>query len=201
MRYEKGHKEATRNRIVETAAARFRRDGIDAVGVADLMGEAGLTHGGFYSHFSSKEELVRAAVEMSAERGRAKFRKRVAEVGLEGWIRHYLRPAHRDHPERGCMVAALGSELARHPAGTRSIFARNGTVLAELINQLPGNIPTARRRQVAVGVFAAMVGALQLARLTRDETASAEILEAGIAAALALAGLQPSATVKKARTS
>jgi len=197
MRYEKGHKEATRNRIVETAAARFRRDGIDGVGVADVMGEAGLTHGGFYSHFSSKEELVRAAVELSAERGCAKFRKRVADVGLEGWIRHYLRPAHRDHPERGCMVAALGSELARHPAGTRSIFEqKEGTVMGELIKQLPGTIPSARRRQVAVGVFAAMVGALQLARLTRDETASTEILEAGIAAALALAGLRPSAKAK-----
>jgi TetR/AcrR family transcriptional repressor of nem operon len=197
MRYEKGHKEATRIRIVETAAARFRRDGIDAVGVADLMGEAGLTHGGFYSHFSSKEELVRATVELSAERGRAKFCKRVAEVGLEGWIRHYLRPHHRDHPEGGCMVAALGSELARHPAGTRSVFGRKeGTVLGELIKQLPGTIPSARRRQVAVGVFAAMVGALQLARLTRDEAASTEILEAGVAAALALTGLRPSTATK-----
>ena len=196
MRYEKGHKQATRNRIIETAAARFRRDGIDGVGVADLMGGAGLTHGGFYSHFSSKEELVRAAVEMSAERGRAKFRKRVAEAGLEGWIRHYLRPSHRDHPERGCMIAALGSELARHPAGTRSVFAQNGTVMSELIQQLPATIPPARRRQVAVGVFAAMVGALQLARLTRDETASAEILDAGIAAALALAGLRSTAPTK-----
>jgi TetR/AcrR family transcriptional repressor of nem operon len=201
MRYEKGHKEITRHRIIETAAARFRRDGIDGVGVADLMSEAGLTHGGFYSHFSSKEELVRAAVEMSAERGRAKFCKRVAEVGLEGWIRHYLRPGHRDHPERGCMVAALGSELARHPAGTRSIFGKkDGTVMAELIKQLPSAIPAARRRQVAVGVFAVMVGALQLARLTRDETASVEILEAGIAAALALAGLQPSATTKASKS-
>jgi AcrR family transcriptional regulator len=179
MRYEKGHKEATRHRIVETAAARFRRDGIDAVGVADLMGEAGLTHGGFYSHFSSKEELVRA------------------EVGLEGWIRHYLRPGHRDHPERGCMVAALGSELARHPAGTRSVFGKkDGTLMGELIKQLPETIPAARRRQVAVGVFATMVGALQLARLNRDDAASAEILEAGIASALALAGIRPAAAAK-----
>jgi TetR/AcrR family transcriptional regulator, transcriptional repressor for nem operon len=201
MRYEKGHKEITRHRIIETAAARFRRDGIDGVGVADLMGEAGLTHGGFYSHFSSKEELVRAAVELSAERGRAKFCQRVAEAGLEGWIRHYLRPGHRDHPERGCMVAALGGELARHPAGTRSVFGKkDGTVMSELIKQLPAAIPAARRRQVAVGVFAVMVGALQLARLTRDETASVEILEAGIAAALALAGLQPAATTKAVKS-
>jgi TetR/AcrR family transcriptional repressor of nem operon len=197
MRYEKGHKEATRTRIVETAAARFRRDGIDAVGVADLMGEAGLTHGGFYSHFSSKEELVRATVELSAERGRARFCQRVAESGLEGWIRHYLRPGHRDHPERGCMIAALGSELARHPAGTRSVFGKkDGTLMGELIKQLPETVPAARRRQVAVGVFSTMVGALQLARLTRDEAASAEILEAGIAAALALAGIRPSAAAK-----
>ena len=68
MRYEKGHKETTRRRIIETAAARFRKDGIEGVGLADLMAEAGLTHGGFYSHFSSKEALVQAAMEEAASR-------------------------------------------------------------------------------------------------------------------------------------
>ena len=84
MRYEKGHKEATRQRIVETAAARFRKDGIEGVGVADLMAEAGLTHGGFYSHFASKEELVREAMNAASSRSQANFAQRIAESGLEG---------------------------------------------------------------------------------------------------------------------
>jgi TetR/AcrR family transcriptional repressor of nem operon len=191
MRYEKGHKEATRRRIVETASARFRRDGIDSVGLADLMGEAGLTHGGFYSHFSSKEDLVRATVELAAEKSRNNFRDRVAEGGLEAWIRHYLRPSHRDHPERGCLVATLASELARHPAGTRSAFGkRTETLVGDIAALLPATVPATRRGETAIGVFAAMVGALQLARLVHDEATSTQILEAGIATALTLAGLE-----------
>ena len=122
MRYEKGHKETTRQRIVETAAARFRRYGIEGVGVAEVMAEAGLTVGGFYSHFKSKEDLVRAAMEESATHAKERFNRRIEEGGLENWIRMYLRGSHRDHPEGGCTVAALASELARHPQGSRKAF-------------------------------------------------------------------------------
>src|SRR5277367_6434987 len=125
MRYEKGHKETTRRRIIETAAARFRKDGIESVGVADLMAEAGLTHGGFYSHFASKEDLVKAALEEASAHSVRNFARRIEEGGLEAWIRGYLRKEHRDHPEKGCVAAALGSEVVRHPKTTRKVFSEN----------------------------------------------------------------------------
>ena len=97
MRYEKGHKEVTRQRIIETAAARFRKDGIEGVGVADLMAEAGLTHGGFYSHFSSKEELIKAAMEEASAVSAIKFDKRVEEGGKE-------ESCEADDQEKGTLI-------------------------------------------------------------------------------------------------
>jgi TetR/AcrR family transcriptional repressor of nem operon len=194
MRYEKGHKEITRRRIVETAAARFRKDGIDGVGLADLMAEAGLTHGGFYSHFSSKEDLVRAAMEEVSCGARERFAQRIAEGGLETYIRSYLRTAHRDHPERGCVVATLASELARHPKATREAFTQNLAALTSSISShLPNRFSQAQKRKTAVGIFATLVGAMQMARAVNDPLLSDEILEAGIASALALAEIKTTA--------
>jgi AcrR family transcriptional regulator len=188
MRYEKGHKEATRQRILQTASARFRRNGIENVGVADIMAEAGLTHGGFYSHFRSKEELVREAVALASRQSRERFTRRVNEGGLENWIRAYLRPEHRDHPEHGCAAAALASELARHPKSSRAQFAGNfQRLFAEIAELLPRGGTPAQRRARAIGIFATMMGAMQLARTAGDAALSDEILESGIANALALA--------------
>jgi AcrR family transcriptional regulator len=188
MRYEKGHKETTRRRIIETASARFRKDGIEGVGLADLMAEAGLTHGGFYSHFSSKEDLVRAVMEEAGFNAMQNFTRRVEEGGLEAWIRAYLRTGHRDHPERGCVVATLAAELARHPKSSRKPFTeRLAQVRASIEEHLPAEIEPARKRKIAVGIFSALVGALQMARAVDDPELSDEILEAGIASALALA--------------
>src|SRR2546423_1356238 len=121
MRYEKGHKDLTRARIVKTASRKFRKNGIEAVGIAGLMADAGLTHGGFYSHFDSKETLVREAVTRALDRSRDEL-TRIADAdggGIEKIIRTYLRPIHRDRPEHGCAAAALISELARHSQPTR----------------------------------------------------------------------------------
>jgi len=194
MRYEKGHKEATRRRIIETAAARFRKDGIEGVGLADLMADAGLTHGGFYSHFSSKEDLVRATVEEVTSGTQDRFKQRIDEGGLEAYIRTYLRTGHRDHPERGCIVATLASELARHPKATREAFTKNLAGLTSSISShLPDSLSATQKRQTAVGIFAILVGALQMARAVNEPPLSDEILEAGIASALALAGIKPAA--------
>jgi AcrR family transcriptional regulator len=193
MRYEKGHKETTRRRIVETAAARFRRDGIEGVGVADLMAEAGLTHGGFYSHFASKEDLVQAAMEEASIRSAQKFDRRIEEGGVEKWIRSYMRTEHRDHPEQGCTVAALAAELARHPKSTRKGFTERLVKFTNALeSHLPDSIAPARRRTIAVGIFSTLVGALQMARAVNRADISEEILEAGIASALTLAQIEPS---------
>lgn len=192
MRYEKGHKEATRQRILETAAARFRKDGIESVGVADLMAEAGLTVGGFYSHFASKEELVREAMKAASGRSQTNFEKRIAEGGLEAWIRFYLSPSHRDHPERGCSAAALGAELARHPVKSRESFAENMVRITKAVElHLPATMSPAEKKKTAVGIFATLIGSLQLARTVTDPGLSNQILEAGLTTALGLAQIQP----------
>jgi len=191
MRFEKGHKAATRQKIIETAAARFRKDGIAATGIAGLMADAGLTHGGFYAHFGSKEELVREAMEAAALGSRARLeRASGASPSLEAYIRSYLRPAHRDAPEQGCFVAALGAELARHEPETRAAVSEKIEVLlARIAERLPADQSAEIRRGTAIGIFGVMSGTLQLARAVADETLSNQILESGIAAALKLAGL------------
>jgi TetR/AcrR family transcriptional repressor of nem operon len=191
MRYEKGHKEATRRRILEIAAARFRKDGIDGIGVADLMKEAGLTHGGFYSHFSSKEELVQEAIHEAAYGSKERFLKRIEEGGLEAWIRGYLRTEHRDHPERGCIVPALATELSRHSRETRKGFSqRLKQQLTAIETHLPVEMDASIKRKTAIGIFGTLVGAIQMARAVDDCKLSDEILEAGIASALALAQIK-----------
>ncbi len=185
MRYEKGHKEATRQRIVETAAAEFRRNGIDGIGVADVMARAGLTHGGFYSHFKSKEELVRAALQEASSKSRI---RKIADEGgsLEDIIRWYLRPEHRDVPERGCAIAALVAELGRHSTATRKEMTGSVERLLDIIEpRLPAGVKN--RRKTAIGVFSILMGALQLARSVSDKELSNQIIEAGIESALNLA--------------
>jgi TetR/AcrR family transcriptional repressor of nem operon len=191
MRFEKGHKAATRQKIIETAAARFRKDGIAATGIAGLMADAGLTHGGFYAHFGSKEALVREALEAAALGSRARLDRAGAKIpGLEGYIRSYLRPAHRDAPEQGCFVAALGAELARHEPETRAaVTDKVEGLLARIAAQLPAGASAERRLETAIGIFGVMSGTLQLARAVTNEAMSDKILESGIAAALKLAGL------------
>jgi TetR/AcrR family transcriptional regulator, transcriptional repressor for nem operon len=188
MRYEKGHKEATRRRILAAASKRFRKEGIAAVGLAGLMADAGLTHGGFYSHFAAKEELVREALAFTLDTSRAALAREAAEHGgLPAIVRAYLAPRHRDRPDHGCAIAALAAEVARHPTATRAALARHIEALLDLIAaQLPGADPHARRK-TATGIFAVMMGALQLARVTLDQELADEILASGRAAALALA--------------
>ncbi len=188
MRYEKGHKEETRRKIVETAAARFRRDGIEAVGIADLMAELGLTHGGFYSHFKSKEDLIKEAMIEATEYSGVNFRRRIEEGGLEAWIRAYLRTGHRDHPEKGCAMAARASEVVRHPKATRASFSeRIGTLIGEIATHLPHIKSATARRQRATGIFGVLVGTMQMSRAVTEPELSNEILEAGITSALTLA--------------
>jgi TetR/AcrR family transcriptional repressor of nem operon len=192
MRYEKGHKAETRQRIVQTAAARFRRDGIDGVGVADIMADAGLTHGGFYAHFESKDDLVRAALGEASAASATNFSRRIEEGGLEAWIRFYLSAAHRGHPERGCIMAALATDVGRHSrTSQREFSARLERLVERVAEHLPGTIKSGRRRPVAMAVVSTLCGALQLARAVDDRVFSDEILEAGIISALTQAGVKP----------
>ncbi|MBV9457501.1 MAG: TetR family transcriptional regulator [Bradyrhizobium sp.] len=189
MRYEKGHKETTRRQILDVASARFRENGVAAVGLAGIMAKAGLTNGAFYTHFESKEDLVRAvlldALTRREEKHRANLQNR---QGLESVIRDYLSARHRDGAGSGCPTAALVAEIARHPKKTRDAFTGKITdIIALMAAQLRRGAPEQRRRN-AVAIYATMVGALQLARAVNDRQFSDEILENAVEAALKLAG-------------
>jgi TetR/AcrR family transcriptional regulator, transcriptional repressor for nem operon len=189
MRYEKGHKDQTRQRIVDVASGQFRTQGVAAAGLAGIMSEAGLTNGAFYAHFKSKEDLVQAVLCNVLNR-REQTLRAAAESGkgLEGVIRDYLSPRHRDDPGHGCPTAAMVAEIARHPKKTRDAFTGKIGAFVELIAAQIGEGSAPERRKTAIAVYGVMIGTLQLARAVNDKRLSDEILESGVAAALALAG-------------
>lgn len=187
-RYEKGHSDTTRRHILDVASAQFRESGIAAVGLAGIMSEAGLTNGAFYTHFASKEDLVREVLTDALIRREARHKANLENgVALETTIRDYLSTRHRDHAGTGCPTAALVAEIARHPKATRDAFTDKVsdiiTLMAEQIRQGSAE----ERRRKAITVHATMVGALQLARAVNDKQLSDEILEHAVEAAIALA--------------
>jgi TetR/AcrR family transcriptional regulator, transcriptional repressor for nem operon len=188
MRYDKGHKDVTRQHIIDVASRQFRENGVAAVGLAGIMTDAGLTNGAFYTHFESKEDLVRTVLSNTLSRREETLRTvSQGSAGLETTIRDYLSPRHRDHPGRGCPTAALVAEIARHPRTTRDAFTDKVSEFIVLIaTQLRAGSASARRRN-AVAIYGMMVGTLQLARAVNDKRLSDEILESGVSAALALA--------------
>lgn len=188
MRYGKGHKEETRQHIVEVAARKFREEGVAAAGIAGLMAEAGLTNGAFYNHFDSKEHLVQEAMTHALDRRDAALGEAGPGSG-EAFIRSYLSPSHRDGPGQGCFTAALAAEIARHPEPTRAAFTRAvERTLGRIAAELPDDVPTEERERKAAAIYGVMVGSLQLARAVTDRALSDRILAGGLEAALALAG-------------
>jgi AcrR family transcriptional regulator len=188
MRYGSDHKQETRRKILDIAGRRIRREGVEAVGVASLMADCGLTHGGFYAHFKSKDELVSAAIETAiSEAGDRIFEVAdQAQDGIDAFIRAYLSPEHRDSPELGCSFAALSPELSRQEGQARATASgRLEPYLDRIGRLLPATDPISVRRQ-ATALFSLLMGSLQLARLTDDRTLSDSILEGGIKAALDL---------------
>lgn len=183
MRYEKGHKEATRRRIVETAARRFREEGIAAVGVANLMSEIGLTQGGFYNHFASKEELAREALALGLEGMRERMRKArsaTGEVSFERVVDSYLSESHRDNAGRGCMLTTLAIEAARDNNVVRAQMSDGIARMIALISAtLPESVAPAQRESKAMAVVANLIGSMILARATDDPQVSDRLLEAG----------------------
>ena len=189
MRYEKGHKDATRRRIVEVASKQLRKEGVGAGGVATLMASAGLTHGGFYSHFSSKDALIEEALREAIEQVKAWIGS-VADSNedkIEAVIRAYLSPYHRDNPQTGCVAGTLAPEIARHSPAVREMFTKSIAEHIEMLaSLLPASATPEARRSVATAIIAGSTGMIQLARAVDDEELSDKILEDGIAACLSL---------------
>jgi TetR/AcrR family transcriptional repressor of nem operon len=193
-RYGKGQKQATRQRILDTAARRLKTDGIDGSGIATLMADAGLTNGAFYAHFTSKDDLVATTI---TEEWRTQCEAFAAALtaddhgGLDSIIRIYLSPEHRDHPEEGCPSAALLDEICRGTAAVRRCYTDGLLALADVVvtNMAVGD-PQSARAQV-VSLFAILVGTLQMSRAIDDRSLSDQILEQGVGNARAvLRGIQ-----------
>ena len=190
MRYDKGRKDESRRRIVEVASERFRCDGIAATGLAGIMSDAGLTNGAFYPHFKSKAELVGESVAAAIESQSSQMKQIVADTGLDGAIAAYLSAEHRDNPGTGCTLAALLPELARQPLEARRVYAGRFLAMArELASALPETIEDPEA--AALGIYATLIGTLQLARAVEGTAFSDRVLAAGADAARTLAGLGP----------
>lgn len=185
MRVSREQAARNRERIIEQAAGLFRERGIDGIGVADLMKSAGLTHGGFYGHFTSKDDLATEACEHAFAQSQARWSQLIAEAGdaaLPTLLAAYVSPRHRDRPGGGCVLAALGGEAHRHAPPLRQAFDRGVRTLTGLLaRMLPGHSAQVRRRQ-ALATLAGMVGAIVLARAVEDRALSDEILAATRAA-------------------
>ena len=154
----------------------MRRDGIDSVSLAELMNEAGLTHGGFYRHFDSRDELVAEAIDTALAQGSERIQAAAKLGGAEALaaiIDGYLSRLHRDKPETGCAVAALPTDIARTNARVRTAYACQVRSYIELLTELiPG-----RDSDQAHLILTALVGALVLARAVNDRGMSDEILD------------------------
>lgn len=182
MRYSGTHKQETRERVLTIAARALRARGPERLGVAEVMAEAGLTHGGFYAHFKSKDDLLAAAVEESFKDGRALWLRATKDhPGVEGLARYvdsYVSEAHRDRIDTGCPIAALGSDFARSESAAAKVFRSNlERLLGAMAERLPGRDAEARAT-FAASLFAEMMGAVLVARALGDQPASSRTLEA-----------------------
>ena len=184
MKVSREQADQNRERIVEAAAQLFRERGFDGIGVADLMKEAGLTHGGFYGHFSSKEDLIAEASARALTRSLALWRDAAEGASgdpLSAVAGAYLTRRHRDNPGAGCLLAALGPDVSRQgPTVRRAVTDYVRSAVDLLVTLVPGKSKAAKRKK-AIGTYATLVGAMVIARAVDDRALSQEILDAGLA--------------------
>jgi TetR/AcrR family transcriptional repressor of nem operon len=181
MGHSQEAKAKNHQRIVDIAARRIRESGTDGPGVAEIMSEAGLTHGGFYKHFDSRDDLVAEAVDAAIEQGSARLAKRVegAEDPLAAFLDGYLSTDHRDDPGTGCTVVALGADVARGDDRVRAAYgAQVEHYIADLEGLLGDDETDEETRRRAIAAVTSMVGAVLISRAVDDEELSDEILGA-----------------------
>lgn len=182
MRYDAEHKQRTRERVLTEAAAAIRSDGPDRVGVAGIMARAGLTHGGFYAHFASKDELLVAAIGHMFDESCAYFIElgegKPPADGLAAYVNFYLSRFHRDHREQSCPIAAMAADLPRLGQAARAAFERGAARLTTLIAERLAAMGRVEAGVLAVSLLSELVGAVVLARSIADGEHSTAILRA-----------------------
>jgi TetR/AcrR family transcriptional repressor of nem operon len=183
MRYVKGHGLHTRSRIVEEASYGLRQRGADGLSVVDLMKLAGLTHGGFYAHFESREALVVEAFVLAMDRTIAHWLNLAEELPPEerfdAFVQGYLSCSHRDDRAHGCALPALGADIARSSPKARRTFGRKFGEMIDMVAQMLPEMSPEEARQAATSALATMMGAIVLARAVGDKNMSDDILAAG----------------------
>ena len=181
-------REATHDRIVEVAARTLRRDGYAGVGVADVMKQAGLTHGGFYAHFESRDALIAEAIERAGRDSGTAMSKRLdasrarGESGLRAVVDNYLSEAHLSGTEHGCVVAALSSEMSRQ---SPALLAPSVERVRKLIALVQRALPEGGTKEQAMVIAGTLVGTLQLARTLGANAQGKAMLAAARSALLA----------------
>jgi AcrR family transcriptional regulator len=177
-------KEATHERIVETAARAIRRSGYGGTGVADVMKEAGLTHGGFYAHFDSREEMLAEAADRAGADTVARLGRVAAaappEKALEAILRAYLSKEHMDGVETGCAVAALGSEMPRQSPKVRRAATRRIKEMIDLVARQSPDWGRPGAHERALVTLATAVGALVVARAVDDPKLASALRDAAL---------------------
>jgi TetR/AcrR family transcriptional repressor of nem operon len=180
MRYRPGQKQITRERVLQAGAAAIRSDGVDRVSVTGIMSEVGLTHGGFYNHFASREDFIAAVIgqmfsECQDRLRRETMARRPAE-GLAAYVDFYLSPAHRDMVAIGCPLPFLSSDAARLSSGSRQQFASGVAEVLEVLANLFRRLGRAEPEAEALSMLSELAGAVALARAEPDLVASGAIL-------------------------
>jgi TetR/AcrR family transcriptional regulator, transcriptional repressor for nem operon len=175
MRYAEDHKAQTHQRILHEAAARFRRDGIGATGLQPLMKALGLTHGGFYAHFKSKDDLVEKALRCAVDQLQASRNEKLGDdTSAEAFIDMYLAPVHREHPDQGCPLPTMSSELGQRGQPSEITDELITSMLAALEAGMPAGQDNSGK---SVMMMSSLVGALTLARSAKDPQLAERILE------------------------
>ncbi|WP_082146290.1 MULTISPECIES: TetR/AcrR family transcriptional regulator [Burkholderia cepacia complex] len=177
-----GRKELTHQRIVEAAARAIRRSGYGGTGVADIMKEVGLTHGGFYAHFASREAMLAEAADRAGAEALAASASIAAcsppEQALASLVRAYLSKEHVENPELGCPVVALGSEMPRQAPEVRRVSTRRIKEMIDLVARQSPDWGQPGAHETALVTVATMVGAILLARAVDDPKLSDALREA-----------------------
>jgi TetR/AcrR family transcriptional repressor of nem operon len=176
MGHSQEEKAKNHRRIVDIAARRIREAGTDGPGVAEIMSEAGLTHGGFYKHFDSRDDLVAEAVESALAQGKEAIDEVTADAEdpLAAFVDWYVSTDHCEDPGTGCAVVALGADAARGDARVRAAYGAQVEGYIARLEELLGGGEDARRR--AISAVTSMVGAVLISRAIEDGALSEEIL-------------------------
>lgn len=181
MRVSRAQAEENRQNVINVASRLFRQRGFDGIGLSDLMKGAGLTQGGFYKQFKSKEDLAAQASMRAMETSAQKWGHATqthSEDPLDALLRLYLSTDHRDQPGEGCPLVALAADAARHGPALRATFESGIITLLRVLDEVVNPADGADARQASLAVLSTMVGALLLSRVVKDEAQSRDFLTA-----------------------